>query len=34
MRVALLLTLLAVAVIIWRSRRRVEVWHVAADQTN
>jgi hypothetical protein len=32
MRVALLLGVVAVAVIVWRSRRRVEVWHVAADQ--
>jgi hypothetical protein len=32
MRVALLLGVVAVAVILWRSRRRVEVWHMAADQ--
>jgi hypothetical protein len=32
MRVAVLLGLFAVAVVVWRSRRGVEVWHVAADQ--
>jgi hypothetical protein len=32
MRLALLLVAVAVAVIVWRSRRGVEVWHVAADQ--
>jgi hypothetical protein len=32
MRVAALLALFAVAVIVWRSRRGVEVWHVAADE--
>jgi len=28
----LLLALVAVVVVVWRSRHRVEVWHVAADQ--
>jgi hypothetical protein len=32
MRVALILAVLAVIVVVWRSRRDVEVWHAAADQ--
>ncbi|MDT5009590.1 MAG: hypothetical protein QOH57_1207 [Mycobacterium sp.] len=32
MRLAALLGVLAVAVLIVRSRRRDEVWHVAADE--
>ena len=32
MRLVLLLGAAAVAVIVWRSRHGVEVWHVAADQ--
>jgi len=31
-RLALLLLVLAAGVVVLRSRRRVEVWHVAADQ--
>jgi hypothetical protein len=34
MRLALLLALVAAVVIVWRSRRDVEVWHVAADQSH
>jgi hypothetical protein len=30
-RLVLLSVAVAAAVIVWRSRRRVEVWHVAAD---
>ena len=32
MRVAVLLAMVAVIVLVWRSRRGVEVWHMAADQ--
>ena len=32
MRLLLVLAAAAVAVIVWRSRQGVEVWHVAADQ--
>ncbi len=32
MRLVLVLAAAAVAVIVWRSRHGVEVWHVAADQ--
>jgi hypothetical protein len=32
MRLALLLAAVGVAVIVWRSRHGVEVWHAAADQ--
>ncbi len=31
MRLALLFAAVAVAVIVWRSRHGVEVWHAAAD---
>jgi hypothetical protein len=31
-RLVLLTVTIAAAVIVWRSRRGVEVWHVAADQ--
>jgi hypothetical protein len=31
-RLVLLSVAVAVAVIVWRSRHGVEVWHVAADQ--
>jgi protein-S-isoprenylcysteine O-methyltransferase Ste14 len=33
MRLALLIVALAVVVSVWRSRRGVEVWHVAVDQS-
>jgi hypothetical protein len=32
MRAAFLLAVLVAGVIVWRSRQRVEVWHVAVDQ--
>jgi hypothetical protein len=32
MRLVLLSVAVAAAVIVWRSRHGVEVWHVAADQ--
>ena len=32
MRLVLVLAAAAVAVMMWRSRHGVEVWHVAADQ--
>jgi hypothetical protein len=31
MKLVLLLAAIAVAVIVWRSRHGVEVWHAAAD---
>ncbi|EHI11380.1 hypothetical protein KEK_10813 [Mycolicibacterium thermoresistibile ATCC 19527] len=31
-RLVLLITAAAVAVLLWRSRRGAEVWHVAPDQ--
>jgi len=33
MRLVLLIVALALVVLVWRSRRRVEVWHVAVDQS-
>jgi hypothetical protein len=32
MRLVLLIVALALVVLVWRSRRGVEVWHVAVDQ--
>jgi hypothetical protein len=32
MKVVLLLALVVVSVVVWRSRHSAEVWHVAADQ--
>ena len=32
MRLALLIVVLTVVVAVWRSRRGVEVWHVAVDE--
>jgi protein-S-isoprenylcysteine O-methyltransferase Ste14 len=33
MRLAVLIIALAILVLVWRSRRGVEVWHVAVDQS-